>query len=1528
MPVNYLKSHYLEDHKLAQRALVEFRRALKSGRMIAFTGSMTTEAFGYGSWDQLQDSFVRTAGAVVRAAKDPSAGAGPRPALSREEALQRINEIGLAAIKGQLRANVAFSLIEEVLDAPGIGHNHVDDTMRGRLGGDLATAPRAHDRDTGWPLDDAETPLEYHGVLMARQFREAKPEWTIINDDKQMQELSVPHALFHRLGIRRFATLNYDLELERLALLPDKSFRKSNSETRFIPFDELRSLREQQRQEHEMFSWNLGSGRIRRVMTDGSAAESDILNRERIDRLFEFAVGTDDVDSHIMHLHGRACNARTMIASQRDYDQLYRRNDLNRVPFEFAKRMLMGGNPILFVGIGMSEAEVNREMEDFISNQPYHRVAPIFLLWNQHQGQSAEKALERRTKRLDWLHRLGVIAIFDSDLDIDGCLAEYEKLKNIENSSTYISQIRACQKIDENTDISTAISVKCPDDVLSCVKKFNEELIGIYSNNHNAIDEFLQQKIIDVESEIDKFTRKHIQTPQAQNLVQLINALADTASIPDREDHVATQWRSMQGRIDQVGRSEGEKDKALVLWDTVYAGAGQKSDPLGRAHYVATELGKAPIVAVIGSTGRGKGSLGREVSNLTAAQLGLDSMSNCLLINGSYCFDSDSILDAIARFLARIFGEELIDSDGKPKLSRSRLFEKLELARPSWPPKNALIIFNGMERFFGTDTQILSSELDELFRMCLVPEGEGEDVNAKSTLPKIRWLLLGSERVHPYVRDELRAHIIRTDQLPKPEPEPAQETKKTADTDKAKLEIPNRQMQMMFDAVVVKVGQENLKSLAPARYRELEEAVASYDALAAARISGDYQDLRRAFYALMLSERVLGSIVGCDNVGLSQELLRALAIVGLPVEREIFIHVPRIRKYAEKWPKNSLQELTKSIDAILETLRHVGLILSVRGFEDYLPCGKMEEQHITRYALHRTLLTELRSRFGIPLSEAKLSTAFNMSLYVAQPVDGFIPDNDIHDELGEFIDRLIGAYRDEAVEDETVVEKVEDGKAVETVEYVKAEDILYSIAREHGILLETIDGCGFKPMLHSATVASQACEKPANADSDSREEDEAKALLRIHRLCRPESVQCVRAALAVVRGYYSTTGLLTLDSRDRLIREDRDGILLEHAERLDRLIDAYAKISMARKAMYKEIDKYSKLPHENEKEKYSQSARVTFERLYGGAEAFYPDEIVWLHNERGVVRLAMGDLYEARTSFERAMRINREWVERDDRAHNWRRVRLNQLTLDIESGDIALGERKVAELLRLCKTHKPDTREDELAMAIATGYRGWCAVMRGQNDAAQADLVDAIATFARLNEVRAQAYFTRILAETITDRQKKLDQIEQGLDLAQSARQMDIVYRLFVAKANTMLAQTPILPIDRTFANRLMDDALIYALHTDMHRVRCEADIGLAQTRYHTSDYEGALRFASDALMVATRYGMELHKITLRAIIARIMAARGHPVTAHHMARTSIKIATRQRYQTAIDIAQQVLTEIPRLSKIVDTIDTSGRRDF
>lgn len=308
----------------------------------------------------------------------------------------------------------------------------------------------------------------------------------------------------------------------------------------------------------------------------------------------------------------------------------------------------------------------------------------------------------------------------------------------------------------------------------------------------------------------------------------------------------------------------------------------------------------------------------------------------------------------------------------------------------------------------------------------------------------------------------------------------------------------------------------------------------------------------------------------------------------------------------------------------------------------------------------------------------------------------------------------------------------------------------------------------------------------------------------------------------------------------------------------------------------------------------------------------------------------MGDLYEARRSFDQAMQINRERVEAGERQHNWRRIRINQLSVDIEMGDIGVAERKCAEL-RVLSTRTRMLREDRLAVALVEGFTGWIEHLRGRVEPALSRYRAASLALSELSEVRAQAYFERLHANALglSREPERRATLKRAQDLAESGVQMDLVHRLRITRAEMILfSQQPASLEDRQRANRYLEEAHVYALHTGVHRVRLEAAMNMARARLHASDFDGALRFAMDAMMIATRYGMELRKITLRAVLAKIMAERGHPVTAEQLARTCIKMATRLRFQTAIDKASQVITDIPRISTAISRSDQSGRRNF
>lgn len=1510
MRETYLKQHYLDDHKLGQRALLEFSRALKSGRMIAFTGAMATEAFGYGSWTQLRDSFRDNAISML---KDPQFQAAMQDRSKAKRYIDEINRIARFSIANSVKmtANVAFSLMEEVLDHARINPGR---EWQKYLVSVIAAEEKKRTLINGWPMDDvlnARSPLQVLHFLNAQNFRFARNA-PYATSQANFRKFDTPAALLNTIGIRRFATLNYDMELERRVMLPEQlseaAFWSSSAGSKRVssPFERLVGLRREG--ESDYFRWNLGSGRIRRVLADGRAVESDFLNRERIDRMIEFAIGTDDVDAHIFHLHGRACTPRSMIVSQRDYNRQYRNADMHRLPFEHAKRMLISGNPVLFVGLGMSEPDVNRELEEFISANPYRRSAPTFLLWNTADRQM--NADERRMRRLDWLHKLGVLTIYDSDLS--------DLADAVQNAPAFTFTDYPERKpnawIDKQFALfKSMLQIRTPDQVgfrspgviskwldrYSALRALGKDTLGhTTAAERSSLAKHLDALKIDAPAKESSRRNRAFDRALRQDLATALACLPQTAAIyGDREEFVPQSlgWRTMARRINS--------DDVTYFWDSQFdtkAAADADhfvyrrrltdidKDSVESAKKLVAQFQQHHMLTYVGSSGGGRGRLAK-----LAVECDIPSIEekNRLLINAGFSFDTDSLLEGVKTFLIAKrrdrSGNDLFDHRG---LSRSQYFRGGVLSGQAAlsDDKALLIVMSCMERFFGTDGRPLSAELDELLVLAAAAHG----VN------RVRWLFTGSKRVEPYFRKLLAGH--------RPISGHDVRTNPHGDWRRHTGVVPALQMAITQQAIgqairlsalrLLKPDDRNIAALsavAPAQARELQRAIEDYRAQTPGAISGDIAGVRAKFFNLILGQQVQQALFAKPwHRELVIECIRALAFIGSPAEIAVVMHSPKVwacfDKHAnEKRPwASSIRRRKQFIRELLQRLAQLGLVIRIGGFADYAR-GLGDETNV-RFALHRSMLAEIRGHFGIPLSEAKLSTAFNMSLYVAQPVDGNIPEPEVHDELGDLIDRLIGSYKDVASADNAQA---------------------------------SADWLDLPPEVRTHVAEVFSRQDPVRRRADIKN-GTWKRHLCFYRLCQPEHIQCLRAALAVIRGYYSTTGILTLNTGDRLIREDRDGILIEHGERLDALIDAYGKVGMAREAL---SDAFS-----------NAHSMDLFEAHFGKAEPFYADEMVWLHNERGVVRLAMGDLIEAKRSFIMAMKINRQFVEFRDPAHNWRRIRLNQLTVDVESGELDLAMRKIEEINDASKGMRrkggfQPLREDELAIAIGKGYSGFIAHLRGHRISATRHYNKALAVLDRLQELRAQAYFARLRATTMTFGQpaaQRQIELDRAHDLALSTRQMDIAYRIQVMKAQTMLFDTNATAKQKLTANRWLADAHRYALHTDTFRVRCEAGIAIARARLATSDLEGALSSAMDAFAIALRNGLELRKMELRSLVATILAARGHPVTAEQLAMTSIRVASRQKIQWSIDQAEQALQSIPQVSSLSNSENLSGRRDF
>lgn len=1258
---SYLKRHFFDSAALQKRTMEELVRAVRTGRLIAFTGSMTTEDRGYVKW---RDFVAECFKAATQAFNSYEAAAPERVGKLRE-IVEMFKDAGRRPDD-----RVSFSVIGETVD----------------LAASYSWAGASH--------------VNPNEVI-------AKDLFLKRHDDWRPEGRTILEALLRDLNVDRTITLNYDLEVE---------LEYSHRENPVVgeKGDKLSAIKVLGDHHHDEVT-----GMIVKRLPGARSMVSDVFNRERTDRLFEFAIGSADHEYHVLHLHGRADAFDSMVVSYRDYDRLYRRSGLSKAPFEHALKLLFAGNPILFVGIGMNEQEVNQALQDFVGDNPYRRITPTFLLWNsfeEKEFKNGSPVIDQKACdvfRIDMLHRLGVLTIFSHEL-----APNQRELTD--------------RRPDENADVVRLKRLR-------------------------------------------------------RSIANLADRLAEKRA--ERQRSIKA-WRSMSKRVKLRG------NRGLIgTWQL----ADDDCDALLPTLAGREFLDKLTLVAA--RSGLGKGRQARAVANSWRKE---HPSGTVLLLNADFCFDTDSLLNLVGDFLK----ERKYVRAQPSRMSRNRVFRQPGVFSHE-ANQPVLIITNGVERLFGNNGEPLSAEFDEMLRHFARALERGEVQN-------FGMVMFSTPRTKSYFNGIFRL---------------------------GKSDIPVRlEVVELEDS---EVHSQYIKCLEGKLMLKNRTGVSKLIVDEKSPKSKDLTSYRRAFYAAILEPRHLEAIDESFSSGrLALDTLTVMAQIGQPVEADVLFLAPRIQRrlrqrYEDADGRNGMDfansagrrervdELKRGeFSSVLAWLQQRGLILPLEPFSESLhPAPPMP-----RYGLHSTLLSEIRERSGVPLSEAVLSTAFNMSLYTAQPADGPLPEPSLHDELGRLIDWMIGAWKDDP----------------------------------------------FNPRM-----AEHWSHSPA----------------------RPDAIAALRAALAIVRGFYSTTTLLSLDGKDRISDSDRDGALTEHAERLERLLAAFRNCT---------------LTMEREKTKNFRTAGP-----------FYADEIVWLHNEIGVVKLAQGSLYEARFAFEEADRFNREFVEFDDRTHNWRRIALNQVLVDIERARLDSAERLIKQIEEgfdedKCEAiseiangsgpmpmpSRPDVSHEEiLAMGLIHGYRGICAHISGKLLDAREHYDYALDILRRIDERRALATFQRHRAALMRDLEDEnaIDkELGRAIASAEAVRQMDLVHHGRIQRASKAFAGRDIDAWAR--ASRQLHEALVYADSTDMYRIRVEARANLAMASMVSGDFEVALEHATDAMTVAVRHGLSLRKASLRVLIGQILVMRGDPQSGKALIESGKAAAGRIGYQGAVSRAQAALT--------------------
>jgi tetratricopeptide (TPR) repeat protein len=286
---------------------------------------------------------------------------------------------------------------------------------------------------------------------------------------------------------------------------------------------------------------------------------------------------------------------------------------------------------------------------------------------------------------------------------------------------------------------------------------------------------------------------------------------------------------------------------------------------------------------------------------------------------------------------------------------------------------------------------------------------------------------------------------------------------------------------------------------------------------------------------------------------LAQEILKALAFIGLPTEGEVLLSVPAVRR--------ELAQIT--------IYRHPKTIRSARppsattllGREDVPPCflsalnlliernlvGVIEAHGTAgdtatprpinpndraphaigqryRFVLHRLVSKVIRDRFDVPMSETVLSDTFNLSLYAAQPDDAPAFTPEITSDIEQLVDHLINAYKDVSL-----------APALrERLERVTTQSLRTDVYSTHALTPELLT--------------------------------RVQRYTRAIQVLDPLVPAALRAAGGVIRGFFSSVNLLGLDLGDPLSRTDDLAVIGVHKKRIRRLLDLTLEAEATRSA--------------------------------------------------------------------------------------------------------------------------------------------------------------------------------------------------------------------------------------------------------------------------------------------------------------------------------------------------------------------------
>ncbi|MET1255107.1 SIR2 family protein [Aliikangiella maris] len=1310
-----------------------------------------------------------------------------------------------------------------------------------------------------------------------------------------------PHPIkyiIETLGIRRILTLNYDLEFEHYF----KEERSFHTEPWFV--DPEHTDESAIERNHSALD---GYGDRFYSVTPNNQSASDLI---------DFAALASHHDAYVFHLHGRVDCEEDLIITEYDYQQRYVKNNQIRQTFDEGMRTLFAGNDVLFLGIGMNEADLFRPMRQFIS-----------------EGK----------RFMD--HQDGIIAELSYDT-FDG--SENKKIldENAKNEKT-------------STRLKIQFGVKT-------LFYPNEIAKSELSKKQNAIIEVIKRKR-------SKHRVKELLSLMVVNRqIMLEQSKAFIKNIEKRET-TQQKWFNdwKQKPKDKYGllRNWGENNYVLWIRQRIYSpkkkhdekdekkfdGKTALNNPTLKKLKVIIEkakLEKEPcplidnlsdsgrrIIRICGRKGIGKGSLIKELQKSHSHFL--PSINGhfqhqhyraAFFVDTHYSTEFNSVISSFIRFIAGRLAE-VLGQNGKSRLAEQDPFSHELQSSLLGGQFNNISRLELLKRYIAQYSNHANQSTDRLF-ICLsgldrITNHSGNGYNAlhraffriltdsgkvhvtenlfKRTPPFDIVLISGQQEcpirylsqydldnIDSGYHSEQRTEKNISGELLNPQTAPLLHWYQLNDPVLTMEDIVN---ETILDDTQRKKVNEIM------RYYQFIRQLASQQIFIGQLLcqfisnvinqngTKSYQSIFEKLNFLINRDRQNGALdtilryyyendrqqFGSEWANLTALVLRRLVLFSLPIQRAVLADFPAIRNSLSKLYLREYPQFEEKQSLITPAI-------------------------LSDYLYRKVLITLEEKRLIIPIHDDGVGEIRNTeisnepSTFKFQPIEVKAPFKykryTLHSTIREHLaKRMRYAAFDHG-----------EHSFFDVSLYISQPVNLPSPSaldyREVGRVLQNIIEFSFNyfnPVYRWIKLnKKQQRQKGKELDKQEKEQLTQAAKDSIKKILEYDTLHIATHKLRA--GFNLVSGSFSIGVISRLFHEESDELdlggetrkpfdnyrswirgLLNAAVANDHFDDAIDKIFNSGQHDIDEIVKDLKL--KNEQAKKFENIRK-FIKQFKIQKPFYRTEIAWLYNERGLVNFLQGRLYEAITFFDSALeQINDDqWVclsedESQSAASTYRRIILNRAVARLEAGKL---EDALDVLLSMHNQLSDKNRaRPNQTLYWAKGYLGLCYHLNGRKNTAQKYYKAAIDYFAdQPNHMRTLAIFRRHLADlyrSLNQLEKAQSLINQSISTATSADQQDILHHAFVSKARLINAADE----NTGTAMGLLNKAQQYAEKMGIYKLQVDCYTSKGELMLKQKQFDNAGRYLTNAIAIANKHGMKLRKIAALKRYGDLLEARG-----------------------------------------------------